>query len=310
MGFHNPFLKDGLIRFPDNGNLVRHVEKWAKVRGDNLAYQFIDFSTERDGVARNLSWADFSARNKAVGARLQQVTQPGDRVAILCPQNLDYLVGFFGVAVRRPHRRTAVRPVRARTRRPPARRPRRLPTHRDPHHHRLRRGRPQVLPHPASEGTPPRHRRGRGARRGRCHLGAGGRHARHHRVPAVHVRLDPHPDRRADHPPQPGDQHRPGHRGHRWRRGRPRRHLAAVLPRHGSHHGDDLAGRRPLHHVHDAGRVRPQARSLDSRDGPQGRRHRWRHLRRAELCLRPRRGAGRAQGWRTADWTCRTSRRC
>ncbi|MBJ7340833.1 long-chain-fatty-acid--AMP ligase FadD32 [Mycolicibacterium sp.] len=96
MGFHNPFLKDGLIRFPDNGNLVRHVEKWAKVRGDKIAYQFIDFSTERDGVARNLNWADFSARNKAVGARLQQVTQPGDRVAILCPQNLDYLVGFFG----------------------------------------------------------------------------------------------------------------------------------------------------------------------------------------------------------------------
>ena len=96
MGFHNPFLKDGLIRFPDNGNLVRHVEKWAKVRGDKLAYQFLDFSTERDGVARNLTWADFSARNRAVGARLQQVTQPGDRVAILCPQNLDYLVGFFG----------------------------------------------------------------------------------------------------------------------------------------------------------------------------------------------------------------------
>ena len=96
MGFHNPFLKDGLIRFPDNGNLVRHVEKWAKIRGDKLAYQFLDFSTERDGVARDLNWGDFSARNKAVGARLQQVTQPGDRVAILCPQNLDYLVGFFG----------------------------------------------------------------------------------------------------------------------------------------------------------------------------------------------------------------------
>ncbi|HYZ68769.1 MAG TPA: long-chain-fatty-acid--AMP ligase FadD32, partial [Mycobacterium sp.] len=30
------------------------------------------------------------------GARLQQVTQPGDRVAILCPQSLDYLIAFFG----------------------------------------------------------------------------------------------------------------------------------------------------------------------------------------------------------------------
>ncbi|OBF89732.1 fatty-acid--CoA ligase [Mycobacterium sp. 852002-51152_SCH6134967] len=96
MGFHNPFIKDGLIKFPDNGSLVKHVERWAKVRGDKLAYRFLDFSTERDGVARDLRWADFGARNRAVGARLQQVTQPGDRVAILCPQNLDYLVAFFG----------------------------------------------------------------------------------------------------------------------------------------------------------------------------------------------------------------------
>jgi fatty acid CoA ligase FadD32 len=96
MAFHNPFLKDGLLRFPDNGSVVRHVEKWAKVRGDKLAYRFLDFSTERDGVERDLNWAEFSVRNRAIAARLQQVTQPNDRVAILCPQNLEYMVAFFG----------------------------------------------------------------------------------------------------------------------------------------------------------------------------------------------------------------------
>ena len=96
MAYHNPFIVDGKIKFPANTNLVRHVEKWAKVRGDKLAYRFLDFSTERDGVARDILWSDFSARNRAVGARLQQVTQPGDRIAILCPQNLDYLISFFG----------------------------------------------------------------------------------------------------------------------------------------------------------------------------------------------------------------------
>ncbi len=96
MAYHNPFIVNGKITFPDNTNLVRHVEKWARVRGDKLAYRFLDFSTERDGVARDIVWSDFSARNRAVGARLQQVTQPGDRVAILCPQNLDYLIAFFG----------------------------------------------------------------------------------------------------------------------------------------------------------------------------------------------------------------------
>jgi fatty acid CoA ligase FadD32 len=93
---HNPFLKDGQIRFPNNGSLVRHIERWAKVRGDKLAYRFLDYSIEREGVERDLNWAEFGTRNRAVGARLQQVTEPGDRVAILCPQSLDYLVALFG----------------------------------------------------------------------------------------------------------------------------------------------------------------------------------------------------------------------
>src|ERR1700758_211693 len=96
MAYHNPFIVNGRIKFPENTNLVRHVEKWAKVRGDKLAYRFVDFSTERDGEYRDISWSDFSARNRAVGARLQQVTEPGDRIAILCPQNLNYLVALFG----------------------------------------------------------------------------------------------------------------------------------------------------------------------------------------------------------------------
>lgn len=96
MVYHNPFIVNGKIKFPDNTNLVKHVEKWARVRGDKLAYRFIDYSTERDGEYRDIIWRDFSARNRAVGARLQQVTQPGDRIAILCPQNLDYLIAFFG----------------------------------------------------------------------------------------------------------------------------------------------------------------------------------------------------------------------
>ncbi|MEH3131417.1 MAG: long-chain-fatty-acid--AMP ligase FadD32 [Mycolicibacterium neoaurum] len=96
MPFHNPFIKNGQIIFPDNASIVSHVERWAKVRGDKLAYRFLDFSTERDGEVRELTWAQFSARNRAVAARLQQVTAEGDRVAILSPQNLNYLVAMYG----------------------------------------------------------------------------------------------------------------------------------------------------------------------------------------------------------------------
>lgn len=96
MPFHNPFIKNGQIKFPDNGSIVAHVERWAKVRGDKLAYRFLDYSTERDGVECDLTWAQFSIRNRAVAARLQQVTAEGDRVAILSPQNLNYLVAMYG----------------------------------------------------------------------------------------------------------------------------------------------------------------------------------------------------------------------
>ncbi|MCW2651310.1 MAG: AMP-dependent synthetase and ligase [Mycobacterium sp.] len=96
--FVNPFIdkKTGHIRFPEGASLVRHVERWAGTRGDHLVYRFVDFSTERDGVKRDLTWSQFSARNRAIAARLQQVTEAGDRVAILCPQSLDYLSAFFG----------------------------------------------------------------------------------------------------------------------------------------------------------------------------------------------------------------------
>ena len=66
MPFHNPFIKDGRIVFPEGASLVKHVERWAKVRGDKPAYRFLDFSTERDGVARVLTWADFGTRNRAL----------------------------------------------------------------------------------------------------------------------------------------------------------------------------------------------------------------------------------------------------
>ena len=99
-----------------------------------------------------LTWADFGTRNRALGARLQQVTQPGDRVAILCPQNLDYLVAFFGTLYPVASRcRCSTRPNRPRG--SSARRARRLPAVGDPDHHRGRRGRAQVLPQPSGQGT-------------------------------------------------------------------------------------------------------------------------------------------------------------
>ncbi|MGB3773454.1 MAG: long-chain-fatty-acid--AMP ligase FadD32 [Rhodococcus sp. (in: high G+C Gram-positive bacteria)] len=87
---------NGQIVIREDLTLVRHVEQNVANNGDDLAYRYIDYSRERDGEVHELTWSQFGARLRAVAARLRQVTEPGDRVAILAPQGLDYVVAFFG----------------------------------------------------------------------------------------------------------------------------------------------------------------------------------------------------------------------
>ncbi|MGB3304294.1 long-chain-fatty-acid--AMP ligase FadD32 [Gordonia sp. (in: high G+C Gram-positive bacteria)] len=85
----------GNLRFSEDATLVDYVERNVREQADTLAYRFLDFSRERDGERIDLTWSQFGKRLRAVAARLQQVTKPGDRVAILAPQSLEYVIGFF-----------------------------------------------------------------------------------------------------------------------------------------------------------------------------------------------------------------------
>ncbi|WP_410871701.1 long-chain-fatty-acid--AMP ligase FadD32 [Nocardia sp. A7] len=85
----------GNIIIPEGRTLVDHVEKHTRNDANTLAYRYIDYSRERDGEVHELTWQEFGTRLRAVAARLQQVTNPGDRVAILAPQGLDYVISFF-----------------------------------------------------------------------------------------------------------------------------------------------------------------------------------------------------------------------
>ncbi|MFC4606109.1 long-chain-fatty-acid--AMP ligase FadD32 [Rhodococcus kronopolitis] len=87
--------EDGQIRMMPGSTLVDHVERHTRDNADELAYRYIDYSRERDGEVFELTWDQFGHRLRAVAARLQQVTEPGQRVAILAPQGLDYVVSFF-----------------------------------------------------------------------------------------------------------------------------------------------------------------------------------------------------------------------
>ncbi|RMI34211.1 long-chain-fatty-acid--AMP ligase FadD32 [Nocardia stercoris] len=90
------YLDDtGNIYIPEGHTLVDYVEKHTRNDANTLAYRYIDYSRERDGEYKDLTWQEFGIRLRAVAARLQQVTKPGDRVAILAPQGLDYVISFF-----------------------------------------------------------------------------------------------------------------------------------------------------------------------------------------------------------------------
>lgn len=82
----------GDIAIPAGITLTSFLDRNVAVRGDAPAYRYLDF--DRDCTVE-LSWSELGTRLRAVGARLQQVAQAGDRVAILAPQGVDYVVGFF-----------------------------------------------------------------------------------------------------------------------------------------------------------------------------------------------------------------------
>ncbi len=86
---------DGNIVLPQNVSLVTFLDRHIADIGTGLAYRYLDYSHHPDGQAVDLTWAELGTRLRAVGARLQQVTARGDRVAILAPQGIDYVVGFF-----------------------------------------------------------------------------------------------------------------------------------------------------------------------------------------------------------------------
>ena len=86
---------EGGISLPAGGNLNSFLDRNTAELADFACYRYLDYTHHADGQSVELTWAQLGTRLRAIGARLQQVTAPGDRVAILAPQGLDYVVGFF-----------------------------------------------------------------------------------------------------------------------------------------------------------------------------------------------------------------------
>src|ERR1700744_2684106 len=63
--------------------------------GDAVAYRYIDHSRSTAGDVDEVTWTQFGVRLDAIGARIQQATGAGERVAVLAPQGIDYVAGFY-----------------------------------------------------------------------------------------------------------------------------------------------------------------------------------------------------------------------
>lgn len=85
-----------LERGTDEALLADYLEHWAVETPQAEASTYIDYAVSRKGESSTLSFAELDRWTRALATRLMQITQPGDRVAILTPQGPSYFVAFAG----------------------------------------------------------------------------------------------------------------------------------------------------------------------------------------------------------------------
>ncbi len=67
----------------------------ASLQPDDTAFTFFDYEQDWDGFAHELTWAQLNRRVLSLAEELRSHAAAGDRVVILAPQSLEYVVGFL-----------------------------------------------------------------------------------------------------------------------------------------------------------------------------------------------------------------------
>ena len=84
----------GNVSLPPGTTLISLIERNVANVGDSVAYRYLDYARS-EGHALEVTWAQLGVRLKAIAANVQQSAGDGDRVAILAPQGIDYVAGFY-----------------------------------------------------------------------------------------------------------------------------------------------------------------------------------------------------------------------
>jgi len=72
------------------------VRERASLQPNDIAFTFIDYEQDWDGVTESVTWAQLYRRTLNVAHHLRFCGATGDRAVILAPQGLDYIVAFLG----------------------------------------------------------------------------------------------------------------------------------------------------------------------------------------------------------------------
>lgn len=94
------FLPTTEVPTPVTVPLTERLRHLAATRGMQRAFTFVDHAGSHpadpvDGVHRTVTWGRLDKRVRAVAAHLAGTVPPGERVALLMPQGLDYVTGFL-----------------------------------------------------------------------------------------------------------------------------------------------------------------------------------------------------------------------
>lgn len=91
---HGQYPPD-LTSFALGEPLIARLARWSTERPDAPAYGFTDHTRDSAGTTHTLTWAQLARRVAVLAERLSASVADGDRVAILAPQGLEYVVGML-----------------------------------------------------------------------------------------------------------------------------------------------------------------------------------------------------------------------
>lgn len=76
-------------------SVIGVLRERASLQPGDVAFTFIDYDTDPEGVAHTLTWSQLNRRVQSLAYEMQARSAVGDRAVILAPQGLDYVVAFL-----------------------------------------------------------------------------------------------------------------------------------------------------------------------------------------------------------------------